>query len=67
MSVYKLGTGIISIEIICGNNNCGKAKLQVLYQCIGICYMCIYVTNVHFPCKGRNYHAIFRIQIAAII
>ena len=69
MSVYKLEIGIISIEIICGNNNnnCGKAKMQVLYQWIGICYMCIYVTYVHFPCKGYNYHAIFRIQIAAII
>ena len=41
MSVYKLGIGIISIEIICDNNNCGKAKFHVLYQCIGIGYMCI--------------------------
>ena len=48
--MYKLGTGIILIEIICGNNNCGKTKLQVLYQCIGICYMSMYVTNVHVPC-----------------
>ena len=75
MSVYKLGIGVISIEILCGNNNnnnnnnnnCGKANLQILYQCIRICYMCIYVTNVHFPCQGYNYHAIFRIQIVAII
>jgi len=59
MSVYRLGIGIISIEIICGNNNnnnnnSGKVKLQVLYQCIGICYMRIYVTNIHFPCEGYN-------------